>query len=219
MTSPLKDIAPAILSTVQISPELLTRAGVYFNLNVGDYNLFAEHRGSEGQAYIFNSYGSLYALDNAELQHVFGIKKLTPTALRRLPLDYLADTLQHSQEVYQSYFKDDSRYPPNISWTARATALALGANAAEAKRYMAVADAAFGCLGHRVTLLSEGIRLTPSYYEVQPASMQRNLAGLAQLGLLTFIRNQDDFVVRLAHEHLAGLNIPAVPRFFELFVG
>ncbi|MGI4737467.1 MAG: hypothetical protein ACRYG7_20060 [Janthinobacterium lividum] len=55
---------------------------------------------------------------------MFGIKKLTPTALRRLPLDYLADAFQRSQEVYQSYFKDDNRYPPNISWTARATARA-----------------------------------------------------------------------------------------------
>jgi hypothetical protein len=87
MSNPAKDLTPAILSTVQISPELLTQDGIYFNLNVGNYNLFVEHRGSEEQAYIFNSYGSLYALDNSELQHVFGIKKLTPTALRRLPLD------------------------------------------------------------------------------------------------------------------------------------
>lgn len=219
MPNPLKDLASGILSTVQISPELLLRAGIYFNLNVGDYNLFAEHRLGQQQAYLFNMYGSLLALDNAELQYVFGIKKLTPTALRRLPLDYLADSLRHSREVYQSYFKDDSRYPPNIGWTAHATALDLGANAAEAKRYMAIVDAAFGCLGYQVEVVAAGVRLTPRYYEVQPTTMNRNLVGLAKLGLLTFVRHQDDFVIRLAHEHLTNLDVVPAPRFFGFFVG
>jgi len=218
MSNPLKDLAPGILSTVQISPELLMRAGIYFNVNVGDYNLFAEHRLGQQQVYVFNMYGSLYALNNAELQYVFGIKELTPTALRRLPLDYLADSLRHSREVYQSYFKDDSRYPPNIGWTVYATALDLGANAAEAKRFMAIVDAAFGCLGYHVEVVADGVRLTPRYYEVQPTTMNRNLTGLAKLGLLTFVRHQDDFVIRLAHEHLTNLDVVPAPRFFGFFV-
>lgn len=218
MSNPLKDLAPGILSTVQIRPELLLRVGIYFNINVGDYNLFAEHRFGQQQAYLFNMYGSLYALDNAELHYVFGIKKLTPTALRRLPLDYLEDSLRHSREVYQSYFKDDSRYPPNIGWTAHATALDLGANTAEAKRYMAIVDAAFGCLGYHVEVVAEGVRLAPRYYGVRPDNMNRNLTGLAKLGLLTFVRHQDDFVIRLAHEHLTNLDVVPAPRFFGFFV-
>lgn len=113
----------------------------------------------------------------------------------------------HSREVYQSYFKDDSRYPPNIGWTAHATALYLGANAAQAKRYMAIVDAAFGCLGYQVEVTADGVRLTPRYYEVQPTTMNGNPTGLAKLGLLTFIRHQDDFVIRLAHEHLTNLDM------------
>lgn len=214
----MKDLAPVILNTIQISPELLARTGIYFNKNEGYHNLFAEHQPSQEQAYFFSMYDGLYALDTSELQHVFGIKKLTVAALRRLPMDYLADSLRHSRQVYQSYFKDDIRYPPNISWIARATALTLGANAAEAKRYMHVVDVAFGCLGYRVELVADGIQLRPRDYEVQPASMQRNLTGLANLGLLTFIRIQDNFVVRLAHEHLDNLDVVPAPRFLSLVV-
>lgn len=191
---------------------------MYFNRSEDGYNLFAEQRGGQEQAYLFNMYGSLYALVTSELQHVFGIKKLTPAALHRLPLDYLADTLRNSHEVYQSYFKDDSRYPPNISWRARATALDLGANAAEANRYMRIVDVTFGCLGYHAELLADGIQLTPRTYEVQPASMNRNLTSLAKLNLLTFSRTQDDFIVRLAHEHLTDLDVVHAPRFFGFFV-
>lgn len=138
--------------------------------------------------------------------------------MQRLPLDYLADTLRNSREVYQSYFKDDSRYPPNISWRARATALDLGANAAESNRYMRIFDVAFGCLNYHAELLADGIRLTPRTYEVQPTNMNRNLTSLAKLDLLTFSRTQDDFVVRLAHEHLTDLDVVHAPRFFGFFV-
>lgn len=214
----MKDLAPSILNTIQISPELLARASVYFNKNEGYNNLFAEHRLGREQVYFFTMYDGLYALDTAELQHVFGIKKLTAPALRRLPIDYLAEALRHSRQVYRSYFKDDICYPPNISWIARATALAMGANVAEAKRYMHVVDVAFGCLGYRVDLVAEGILLRPRDYEVQPTSMQRNLTSLANLGLLTFIHLQDNFVVRLAHEHLTNLDAVLVPRFLSLVV-
>jgi hypothetical protein len=214
----LKNLAPTVLSTVHLNSELQQQAGMYFNRNEDGHNLFAEQRGGREQAYLFNMYGSLLALDTSELQHVFGIKKLTPTALHRLPLDYLADTLRNSHEVYQSYFKDDSRYPPNISWRARATALDLGANAAEANRYMRIVDVAFGCLSYHAELVADGIRLTPRTYEVQPTTMHRNLTSLAKLNLLMFRRTQDDFVVRLAHEHLTDLDVVHAPRFFGFFV-
>jgi len=94
-----KDIAPVILSAVHIGPKLQQRAGIYFNRNEDGYNLFAEQLGGQEQAYLFNMYGSLLALDTAEIQYVFGIKKLTQAVLRQLPLDYLADTLRHSREV------------------------------------------------------------------------------------------------------------------------
>jgi len=61
------------------------------------------------------------------------------------------------------------------------TARALGASAAEANRYMRIVDAAFGCLGYHAEVVADGIRISPRTYEVQPASMYRNLASLAKL--------------------------------------
>lgn len=101
----LKDLSLSILNTIQISPERLAKAGIYFNKNEGYCNLFAEHQPGQEQAYFFSMYDGLYALDSAELQHVFGVKKLTVAALHRLPLDYLADALHHSRQVYEVFEK------------------------------------------------------------------------------------------------------------------
>ena len=213
-----KDVAPTILGTVEVNPLLLRAADVYCNFSVGYDNLFAEHDGTDTNVYIFNADNGLFQLDTAELLHVFRLRSLSAAVLRSLPLDYLVSALRHSRLVYQSYFKDDVRYGANISWAARATALNRGANAAEAKRYMWLADAAFGCLGYRAELGVHGLRVTPRAYEVQPASMNRHLAGLAKLDLLTFNRVEDDFLVRLKPQPLDGLDAEATPLFFVYFL-
>jgi hypothetical protein len=213
-----KHLTSTILNTVQTSPGLLQAAGIYCNFAIGYDNLFAEQHDDQTRVFVFNADNGLYLLDTAELQQVFRLRSLSATTLRRLPLDYLVSTLHHCQLVYQSYFKDDLHYAANISWAAHATAREKGATTAEAKRYMWLVDSAFGCLGYPAELTATGLRVVPRAYKVQPVSMNRNLTGLAKLGLLQFTREADTFNVRLAQEHLIGLKATAAPVLFGRFL-